>query len=129
MKHWAMAAVAIASVWACALGASAAAAAPNDGFAAFYKTFAAAIAKDDQQALAGMVELSPGLDDNGTPMTFAKLHHAVLGPAARRCLAKGGWSSSNGAGSPEYGVTCGQTIYVFSKTKAGWRLTDLSAAD
>jgi hypothetical protein len=129
MKHWAVAAVAIASVGACALGPSAAAAAPDDGFAAFYKTFAAAIAKDDRPALAGMVELSAGLDDNGKPMTFAKLHHAVLGPAARRCLAKGEPSSNGGAGPPDYGVTCGQTIYVFSKTKAGWRLTDLSAAD
>jgi hypothetical protein len=130
MKHWVIAAVAIASVGACAIGASAAAAAPIDGFAAFFKTFAAAIAKDDQQALAGMVVLGPGLDDNDTPLTFAKFHHAALGPAARRCLAKGGAvRNDNGDGTADYAVTCGHTIYVFSKTKAGWRLTDLSPDD
>ena len=127
MRHWMMAAIAMAVVGA---GTSAAAAAPNDGFAAFYKTFAVEIAKDDQPALAGMVVLGPGLDDNDTPLTFAKFHHAALGPAARRCLAKGGAvRNDNGDGTAAYAVTCGHTIYVFSKTKAGWRLTDLSPDD
>jgi hypothetical protein len=130
MKHRMFAAVAMVCVGACVIGVSAAAAAPNDGFAAFHKRFEAAIAKDDQQALAGMVVLGPGLDDNDTPLTFAKFHHAALGPAARQCLAKrGAVRDDNGAGAPDYIVTCGQTIYVFSKTKAGWRLTDLSPDD
>jgi len=129
MRHGMMAAVALASVGACAIGASAAAAAPNDGFAAFYKTFAAAIAKDDQQALARMVVLSAALDDNDTPLTFAKFHHADLGPAARRCLAKGGAERNDGSDVPSYFVTCGHTMYAFSKTPAGWRLTDLSPDD
>jgi hypothetical protein len=130
MKRWVMAAVAMTSAASGAIGASAATAAPSDGFAAFYKVFAAAIARDDQSALAGMVVLGPGLDDNDTPLTFAKFHRAALGPAARRCLAKGGGErNDNGDGSAEYAVTCGHTIYVFSKTTAGWRLTDLSADD
>jgi len=130
MKHWVMAAVAMASVGACASGAPALAAAPKDGFAAFYKIFAAAIAKDDQHALAGMVVLSAALDDNDTPLTFAKFHHAALGPASRRCLAKGGAvRNDNGDGTASYAVTCDHTIYGFSKTKAGWRLTDLSPDD
>ena len=129
MKHWVMAAVAVASAGGCAIGPSAAAAAPSDGFAAFYKTFAAAIAKDDQRALVGMVVLSVALDDNDTPLTFAKFHHAALGPAARRCLAKGGAERNDGLDPPGYFVTCGHTMYGFSKTKAGWRLTDLSPDD
>ena len=132
MKHWVMASVAMVAVGMAAAGAggSVAAAAPSDGFAAFYKTFAAAIAKDDQPALAGMVVLSAALDDNDTPLTFAKFHHAALGPAACRCLAKGGAvRTDNGDGTAAYMVTCGHTLYGFSKTKAGWRLTDLSPDD
>jgi hypothetical protein len=130
MRHWTMAAAAMASVGMAALGFPAAAAAANDGFAAFFKTFAAAIAKDDQAALAGMVVLSAALDDNDTPLTFAKFHHAALGPAARRCLAKGGAvRNDNGDGTASYAITCSHTIYGFSKTKTGWRLTDLSPDD
>jgi|HubBroStandDraft_5_1064220.scaffolds.fasta_scaffold284343_2 hypothetical protein len=121
--------LALAVVGALAIG-PVAVAAPDDGFAAFYKTFAAAIAKDDQQALAGMVVLGPGLDDNDVPLTFAKFHRAALGPAARRCLAKGkAVRDTDGNGTPAYAVTCDHTIYVFYQTKAGWRLTDLSADD
>jgi hypothetical protein len=119
---WAIAAM------AAAIGSAASAA--DDGFAAFYRSFAAAAAKDDQAALAGMVVLGPGLDSNDVPLTFAKFHRAALGLSARRCLAKGkAVRDVDGTGAVGYSVFCGKLIYVFSMAGGGWRLTDISPDD
>ena len=106
-------------------------AAKDDGFSAFWARFAAAVGKDDKAALAGMVTLSPALDDNDTPLTFDKFHAADLRPAARRCLAKAkpDRSDQGGGGAVLYSVLCGQVIYGFTKTGGVWRLTDLSPDD
>lgn len=108
--------------------AAPASAAPADGFAAFWPAFAAAAAKDDAKALAAMTTLGPGLGDDGT--SFAKFHARHLGPAARGCLAKAKPLRDVGPqGALSYSVFCGEVIYVFSKSAAGWRLTDLGAND
>jgi len=111
------------------LGAAAPArAAPADGFAAFWPTFATAAAKDDAKALASMVVLGPGLGDAGA--SFTKLHHDFLGPAARRCLAKAKpVRDVDPQGAVEYSALCGEVDYVFSKVGGGWKLTDLGAND
>jgi hypothetical protein len=116
---------------AAALGAGAAVgAATNDGFAAFWKGFAAAVGKDDKAALASMTTLGPGLDDNDTPLTFAKVHAVLLGPAARKCLARAKpQGQADGNGQTEYFVTCGHVIYAFSKSGGDWRWTDTSSDD
>jgi len=107
-----------------------ASAAGDDGFAAFWRGFAAAVAKDDQAALATMVVLGPGLDDNDQPLTFAKFHTADLKASARRCLAKAHPRPDvDGTGATTYEAFCGEVIFVFSKTGNGWKLTDLSPDD
>jgi len=112
------------------LVAGAAQAAAADDFGGFWKAFAAAVAKDDQAALASMTALGPGLDPNITPMTFAGFHAAHLKPAARRCLAKGKpVRDVGGDGVVTYEVFCGEVIYGFSRTASGWKLTDLGAND
>lgn len=104
------------------------AAAADDGFGAFWKTFTAAIAKDDKTALAGMVQLGPGLGDNGA--SFAKFHAGNLGAKARTCLAKGKPDRNvDQLGVVNYGVFCGPVIYGFTKTHGAWKLTDLGAND
>jgi hypothetical protein len=103
-------------------------AAPADGFAAFWPSFAAAAAKDDSKALASMTALGPGLGDNGG--SFAKFHAANLGLAARRCLAKAKpVRDVDPRGAVSYSAFCGEVIYVFSKVGGGWKLTDLGAND
>jgi hypothetical protein len=103
-------------------------AAPDDGFAAFWKIFAAAAAKDDAAVLARLTVLGPGLDQEDK--TFAGFHAHVLTAKARRCLAvarpKG---QPNGVADMEYAAFCGQLIFGFSKTPAGWKLTDISPDD
>jgi len=103
-------------------------AAPADGFASFWPTFAAAAAKDDTKALATMIVLGPGLGDNIA--TFAKAHAAYLGPEARRCLAKAKPDRQvDPEGTLSYSAYCGQVIYGFTKSGGAWKLTDLSPDD
>jgi hypothetical protein len=126
MKQGSIAVLALALT----LGAGASARAADDGFAAFWKAFAAAVGKDDKAALASMTTLNPGLDDNDTPLTFAKVHAALLKPAERTCLAKAKPRRQvDGTGATGYAVFCGQVIYGFSKTGGVWRFTDSSPND
>ncbi len=123
----------LSAAMAMAMTASAALASspPNDGFAAFYKLFAAAAAEDDQKALAGFTVLSEGLDQADSPLTFAAFHKRYLTAKERACLAKAKPKHDvDGTGASNYYVFCGQLIYVFTKpSPAGWRLTDLSPDD
>jgi hypothetical protein len=123
----------LCAVSATALTTSSLAAAPpppDDGFAAFYKLFAAAVAKDDQKTLAGFTVLSGALDPADHP-TFAQFHKRYLTLKERRCLANAKPARDiDGTGAVNYYVFCGQLIYSFTKpSAAGWRLTDLSPAD
>ena len=101
------------------------AATPNDGFAAFWPTFAAAAGKDDQATLKQLVQLDPSIVGS-----FAQAHALYFKPAQRKCLAKAHPDRDvDQTGQVNYGVFCGNLIYVFTKTTAGWRLTDLSPDD
>jgi hypothetical protein len=113
-----------------ALAAPPALAATAGDFGAFWKAFAAAAGKDDQAALARMTILGPGLDPNLSPPTFAAFHAAHLGPTARRCLTRATpVRDEGGDGVVTYDVFCGQVIYSFSWTAAGWKLTDMGVND
>lgn len=114
---------------ALALLASPALAAPaDDGFAAFWPAFSAAAAKDDQAALARMTHL--GLQDGDTPTSFAEIHKQYLTASERRCLAKAHPQRDvDPTGGVSYDAFCGQLIYVFTRTAAGWQWTDLSPDD
>jgi len=127
MKRVSMAAAVLAVV----LGAgSPALAASSDGFAAFWKAFAAAVGKDDKAALAKLVTLGPNLGDNGKAYNFDQMHAAYLKPAERKCLAKAKpLRAVDGTGAAYYAANCGDLIYVFNKTGASWTLADLSPDD
>lgn len=116
-----------AAFWAAAL--SPAAAAANDGFAAFWQAFTTALVKDDQATLSGMVALSDRLDE-ATPLTFARFHRDHLGPATRKCLAKDKpISSVDGLGQLTYTAFCGELNYSFYRVGGAWKLTDIGAND
>jgi hypothetical protein len=109
--------------------ASSAWAAPADGFGEFWTAFAAAAAKDDQAALAKMVVLGPDLD-SAQPLTFARVHADLFGPAARRCLANAKpVHSPDGVGEPSYSAFCGQIIYSFYRRGGAWKLTEVGPDD
>ena len=104
--------------------AAPAVAAPNDGFKAFWTWFAAAAAKDDVKALAGMTVMS---SEFGEDNTFAKLHADLLRPEARRCLVRA--KPDYDAGSSSYTLVCRQMVYVFTKAAGGWKFTSISPDD
>ena len=104
-----------------------AAAAPADGFAAFWTGFAAAAARNDGTALASMVAIGPGLGDY---KSFAAFHAQALNARARRCLASAKPTRDvGGAGPTSYEAFCGETIFGFTKVGGTWKLTDLGVND
>jgi hypothetical protein len=124
-----------AKLWAAGLtaaflvAATAPACAADDGFAAFWKNFTAALAKDDQASLAKMVALGPTLDQ-ATPLTFARFHADHLGPKTRQCLVKAKpVHSLDGYGHATYAAFCGELIYSFYPRGGAWKLTDIDAND
>jgi hypothetical protein len=120
---------AAAAALATALAVAAPAVAAGDGFAAFWPTFQAAVAKDDRAALAAMVVLSERLDQ-AEPLTFARFHSDQLGPAARKCLAKAkAVRDVDGQGQVSYSAFCGQVIYTFYRSGGAWKLTDVGVND
>jgi hypothetical protein len=109
-----------------ASGGTAATPPPGDGFPAFWHGFAAAAKKPDTAALASMTVLGAGLSD---ATTFPQFYRETLKPHLR-CLAGAHpiyGKEENGHG--EYTAFCGQLIFVFTRTAAGWRLTDISPDD
>src|SRR6185437_10162141 len=109
--------------------AAAPALAAGDGFAAFWPSFQAAVAKDDRAALASMVVMGPGLDQ-AEPLTFAKVHNDLFGPASRKCLAKAkAVRDVDPQGNVTYGAFCGEVIYTFSRSGGAWKLTDAGPND
>jgi hypothetical protein len=103
-------------------------AAADNGFAAFWAKFAAAVAKDDGATLEKLTVLGPGLDEEDK--TFAGFHAHVLDRKARNCLAVAKPKPEPGGGSDaEYSAFCGHLIFGFSRTAGGWKLTDISPDD
>lgn len=123
-KRFVASAIAVA-----ALAAAPAIAAGGDGFAAFWRTFTAAVTKDDRAALAGMVVLSARVDE-AEPLTFDRFHSDQLGPPARKCLAKARpVRAVDGNGEVNYSAFCGELIYIFYRTGGAWKLTDVGVND
>jgi hypothetical protein len=113
-----------------ALGLSAQARAADDGFAPFWKAYAAAAAKDDQAALKSLTVLPDQLDNRKTPPTFVYYHAHYLKPAQRTCLAKSKPDRSvDPTGVASYWAVCGDLLYGFSMSGGAWRQTDLSPDD
>ena len=110
------------------VGAASPAFAADDGFLTFWKSFATAVGKDDTKALAGMIALGPELGDNGG--SFAKFHAGDLDRKTRACLARTKpVRSVDGQGRVSYDAFCGQVIYIFEKTAAGWKMDGIGADD
>jgi hypothetical protein len=107
-----------------ALGAPAVAA-RDDGIAAFWAIFAAAIARDDGTTLEKLTLMGPGLDQQAK--SFAGFHAHVLDRKARKCLAVA--RPKREPDGAEYSAFCGQLIFGFSRTAGGWKLTDISPDD
>lgn len=106
------------------------AAGSDDGFAAFWTQFDAAIRKSDQKAVSQMVKYPIYYDDRQLQMAdFPVIWKGSFDRAERACLAKEKPVKDTNEGQVTYNAVCDETIYVFGKDDVGWKLIDFAVND
>lgn len=108
---------------------SAQAAGSDDGFAAFWTEFKAAVAKSDQKAVSEMMKYPILYHDLRQVADFPVIWKGAFKPAQRTCLAKQKPIRDTHEGNVSYSAFCGSLIYVFGKDSSGWKLTDFAEND
>jgi len=108
---------------------SALAAGSDDGFAAFWTQFMAAVGKSDQKAVSQMVKYPVFFIDQRQEADFPVIWKGAFKPAQRTCLAKQKPVKDTHEGRVSYSASCGHLIYSFGKDDAGWKLTDIDEND
>lgn len=108
---------------------SALAAGSDDGFAAFWTQFKAAVRKSDQKAVSLMVKYPIEYDGQRQVADFPMIWNGSFDPEQRTCLAKQKPVKDTYEGKVSYAAVCGDEIYVFGKDDAGWKLTDFAVND
>ncbi len=105
------------------------AAGSDDGFAAFWTQFKAAVAKSDQKAVSRMIKYPVLYMDLRQVADFPVIWKGAFTPAQRTCLAKQKPGKDTHEGKVSYSAFCDDLIYVFGKDDAGWKLTDFAVND
>lgn len=109
---------------------SALAAESDDGFAAFWTQFDAAIGKSDQKAVSQMVRYPIYYDDRQMQMAdFPLIWKGLFDRGVRACLAKAKPVKDTNQGQVTYNAVCDDIIYVFGKDDAGWKFIDFAVDD
>ncbi|MDW6024351.1 hypothetical protein SAZ10_21605 [Mesorhizobium sp. BAC0120] len=108
---------------------SALAAKSDDGFAAFWTQFKAAVGKSDQKAVSQMIKYPIYYNDELQADDFPVIWEGAFTKAQRKCLAKGKPVKDTNEGNVTYSAFCGSLIYVFGKDGADWKLTDFAEND
>ncbi len=108
---------------------SALAAGTDDGFAAFWTQFKAAVGKSDQKAVSQMIKYPVFYIDQRQVADFPMIWKGAFNPAQRTCLAKQKPGKDTHEGKVTYDAFCGEVIYTFGKDDAGWKLTDFGVND
>jgi hypothetical protein len=100
-------------------------------FNGFRSKFAAALKADDAAAVAGMTRL-PFMGDAGVSDAAqfrAKTYKDNFFPKARACLQRGAAVYDHHENNDNFSISCGDSIFTFTKTPAGFLLTDIDAND
>jgi hypothetical protein len=105
------------------------AAGSDDGFAAFWTQFNAAVGKSDQKAVSQMVKYPILYQDLRQAADFPVIWKGAFKPAQRKCLAKQKPVMDTHEGKVSYSAFCGELIYSFAKDDAGWKMTDFAVND
>ena len=101
-------------------------------FAGFMEKFRAALKANDSAAVAGMTRL-PFMNDGSTrdAAQFREKIYKTFFTAKNRACIQGGKAiyDRDGNNNDYYSIFCGQHIFVFTKTPAGFLLTDIGMND
>ena len=110
----------------------AAPAAVRQEFDGFIKKFRTALKANDAKAVAGLARL-PFQNDSaiGDAAQFgAKIYKPDFTPKTRACLQREKPAyDRDGEGNDTYAIACGEVIFVFTRTPAGFLLTDIGMND
>lgn len=101
----------------------------DDGFAAFWTQFKAAVGKSDPPAVSQMIKYPVFYSDVLQANDFPVIWKGAFNPAQRRCLAKQKPVKDTHEGKVTYNAFCDEVIYIFAKDGAGWKLTDFGVND
>lgn len=101
----------------------------DDGFAAFWTQFLAAVAKSDQKAISQMIKYPVLYIDERQADDFPVIWKGAFGKAQRKCLANQKPVKDTYEGNVSYSAFCGSLIYSFGRVGAGWKLTDFGEND
>lgn len=101
----------------------------DDGFAAFWKQFNAAVGKGDQNAVSQMIKYPILYNDIRQASEFPVIWKGAFKPSHRKCLAEQKPVKDTHEGKVSYSAICDDIIYSFSKDDADWRLTDFGVND
>ena len=99
----------------------------QETFASFWKTFKAAIAKNDKEGVADMTKLPLLYDSQERDRAgFLKIYGHLFTRKVRRCIA----TAKTVKEEDSYDVFCGQLIFYFSKDTDGkYRLREFGVND
>ena len=111
---------------------TAASAALQKEFAGFIEKFRAALKANNSAAVASMTRL-PFMNDDST-RDAAQFHERIYKPdftPKNRACIQGGKAiyDRDGDNNDSYSIFCGERIFVFTKTPAGFLFTDISVND
>lgn len=105
------------------------AAGSDDGFAAFWTQFNAAVGRSDQTAVSQMVKYPVFYIDQRQAADFPVIWKGAFKPAQRTCLARQKPVMDTHDGKVSYATGCGHLIYSFGKEDGGWKLTSIDEND
>ena len=95
-------------------------------FDTFWADFSAAAKAGDQAKVRALTEFPFLYDDKQRDAEgFAAIWKGLFTPKARACLGKGKPVKDQ----ESYMVFCGEIIFSFGQTSAGWRFTEVGAND
>jgi hypothetical protein len=101
-------------------------------FDSFVVKFRAAVKANDSAGVAGMTQLPFMADESGRNATQfrAKAYPILFTAKNRACLQRSkGVYDRDGENNETFAIFCGQVIFVFTKTSAGFLFTEASPND
>ena len=101
---------------------------PAESFAAFWKEFRSAVAKNDRDAVAALSNLQH-YHRNGqfSKEAFLQDYPSLFTRAARKCLATA--KPVKETGRDTYSAICGEEIFSFEKVNGAYKFTDIGMND
>ncbi len=99
-------------------------------FDAFIAKFRAALKANDASAVAGMTKFPFGSNAADAEQFRAKIYPGFFNAKTRACIQRGkGVYDRDGLNNDNFFIFCGNDIFIFTKTPAGFLFTEIGEND